>query len=376
MALSIQYTRGVVSRQVNAAWPEGTYEDLLGRRGFFGRWAVFYRRHMPTEWTRIEGELRPRCFHSYRVETADMREARALPTVLFYNEDVRIAISRRREPMPYYFRNGDADELHFIHKGQGRYETDFGILAFRPGDYVVIPRGTTYRIVPETEENFLLVMESVREIEIPERGILGDWLPFDLGVLEVPEPQPVEGDGREYELVIKRGGELTSVFYDFCPIDVVGWRGSLAVFKLNIDDIRPITSEHLHVPPPGHCTFLNDVVMVCTYLPHAVAMREDAVRVPMYHRNIDYDEFTFMHGGRHISRHTVTAGMITLHPGPIHHGPYKESIERSRQIERFEWQAVAIDTVRPLKATPEAEQAEDREYYLSWRSGVSQEGGV
>jgi homogentisate 1,2-dioxygenase len=109
--------------------------------------------------------------------------------------------------------------------------------------------------------------------------------------------------------------------------------------------------------------------MVCTYLPHALATRPDAVRVPMYHRNIDYDEFTFMHGGSHLSRQTVTTGMITLHPGPIHHGPYKEAIERSWEMERIEWQAVAIDTVKPLKATAAAEQAEDKEYYRSWRSG-------
>ena len=50
--------------------------------------------------------------------------------------------------MDYFFRNGEHDECVFVHEGSGTLETTFGTLSYRDGDYVMIPRGTTYRFVP------------------------------------------------------------------------------------------------------------------------------------------------------------------------------------------------------------------------------------
>ena len=51
-----------------------------------------------------------------------------------------------RQPMEYFYRNTGGDELLFIHHGAGVLETQFGELAYREHDYLVIPTGTTYRV--------------------------------------------------------------------------------------------------------------------------------------------------------------------------------------------------------------------------------------
>jgi homogentisate 1,2-dioxygenase len=70
------------------------------------------------------------------------------------NHDVTVSVSRRSAAMPFYYRNADGDELIFVHRGAGTIETDFGPLAFEKGDYINIPRAVTYRVVPETTDNF------------------------------------------------------------------------------------------------------------------------------------------------------------------------------------------------------------------------------
>jgi homogentisate 1,2-dioxygenase len=187
----IHRAKGTISRQGRVNTPEGTYEESFGRQGFFGPQSTLYRRHPTTAWTRIEGPLQPRALRTYDVRPDDMIDAHGLPTTLLYNDDVGIAISRRQETMPFFFRNGDGDELHFIHQGEGRLECDFGVLPFEPGDYILIPRGTNYRLVYTTTENFSLIIESRGPFSFPERGMIGQHAPFDYTLLDTPELEPV-----------------------------------------------------------------------------------------------------------------------------------------------------------------------------------------
>ena len=66
-----------------------------------------------------------------------------------WNDDVEISLCRPTETMDYFFRNGEGDEVIFVHEGSGTLETIFGDLPYRPGDYVVVPRGTTYRFAAD-----------------------------------------------------------------------------------------------------------------------------------------------------------------------------------------------------------------------------------
>jgi homogentisate 1,2-dioxygenase len=370
----IHRAKGIYARQARVNTPAGTYEEGFGRRGFYGPQAVLYRRHPTTDWTRIEGPLQPRALRTYDVVPEDMQDPQGHPAALLYNDDVRLAVSRRQETMPFFFRNADGDELHFIHKGQGRLECDFGVMSFEPGDYLLMPKGTNYRLVYTTTDNFSLILESRAPLGFPERGLLGQHAPFDFTLLETPEPAPATAeDGQEWELRIKRAGRYTSVFYDFCPMDVVGWHGSLAVLKLNVRDLRPIMSDRIHLPPSAHTTFEAPGVAVCTFTPRPLEGDPSAKRVPMYHRNIDYDEVIFTHAGAF----TLSAnagerptGVMTLNPAGLQHGPRPGVEEASRRHwqkdARAEFTAINIDVERPLLLTDIATAAEIPDYYTQW----------
>jgi homogentisate 1,2-dioxygenase len=364
----IHHAKGIYSRQARVNTPEGTYEEGFGRQGFAGPQAVLYRRHRTTDWTRIEGPLRPRAFRTDDITSDDATRSEGLPVELLYNDDVRISVSRRQDSMPFFFRNADGDELHFIHQGQGQLECDFGVLAVEPGDYVLIPKGTNYRFVYTTAENFSLILESRAPLGFPDRGLIGQHAPFDFTLLETPEPAPVpESDGEEWELRIKRGSQYTSVFYDFNPMDVVGWHGSLSVVKLNVRDFRILMSDRIHLPPSAHTTFAASGVAVCTFTPRPAEGDPTTNRTPMYHRNIDYDEVFFTHSAGAGLR---PEGILTLNPAGLHHGPLPGVIEASRanwtKDARLEFTAINIDTERPLEMTEAAMGLEIPDYYTKW----------
>lgn len=357
-------TKGKITYQAHVAIPEGTFEEEHGRDGFYGPVSHLYRTHAPTGWSRIEGPLKPRAFDCNQLA----RENTLMDRVpVLYNEDVVMHVARPTEPMPYYFRNADGDEVYFVHRGQGILETDFGPLYFEPGDYLVIPRGTTYRLLPETTDNFFLLIESFSRIRQPDRGLMGQHALYDPAVVKTPSPSPIHEEGVEWEVRVKRLNEITSVFYPFNPMDVVGWKGDLSVWQLNVRDIRPVMSHRAHLAPSVHSTFLGNNFVICTFLPRPLEQDPEAMRVPFYHRNIDYDEVLFYHAGDFFSRHKIGPGMVTFHPQGIHHGPHPKAVEASLKKSETDEIAVMMDTNRPLKMTPEAHDSEWKEYYLSWQ---------
>jgi homogentisate 1,2-dioxygenase len=354
--MNIPYVRGRVAQQAHVGVPEGTVEEEYARNGFFGRYAHFYREHAPVGWTRIEGPLRP---HLYDLSSAAPGDR--VPVLA--NADCTISTTALHEPMPYFFRNADADELLFVHAGAGRLETDFGPLAYEPGDYLVIPRGTTYRLAP-TGETRLLVVATAGELAVPDRGMLGQHALFDPAVMRVPSPEASTLAGPEWKVVIQRQGQLTSVYYPHCPLDVVGWKGTLAVWQLNVRDIRPVSADRYHLPPSAHTTFVAPNVAICTFAPRPLENGDPrAMKVPFYHSNIDFDEVLFYHSGEFFSRGMVRPGMLTFHPQGIHHGPQR----RDNPGARTEEVAVMIDTRRPLDACAPAASLEVADYWRSWQ---------
>ena len=363
--MEIPYIRGTVSHQAHVGVPDGTVEEEFAREGFFGKYAHLYRSKPPTAWSKIEGNLRPRAFDPKPLEGSDFLLGRS---PILHNDDVSLSLFSLNAPMVFHFRNADADELYFLHAGTGTIETDFGPVQYESGDYILIPRGTVYRILPKTGSTFLLT-EGRGEIRFPDRGMLGQHALFDPAVLRVPTPNPqapIE-DGKEHELKVLREGEISSVYYPFNPITTVGWKGTLSVVQLNMRDIRPVSSDRYHLPPSAHTTFVGKGFVVCSFLPRPLENGDPlAVKVPFYHSNIDYDEVLFYHDGEFFSRAGMRPGMLTFHPQGIHHGPQPQAIGRTQNITHTREMAVMIDTKRPLHLGPRANGTEVKDYWKSW----------
>lgn len=369
----IPHVKGRVARQAHVDVPEGTCEEEYARDGFSGAYAHLYRLTPPVAWSRIEGPLRPRAYDLAEAPAPDGGDLLAALRPCLANDDVRVGFARLTAAMPYLFRDADGDTLLFVHTGAGTLETDFGPLAYRRGDYLHVPRGTTWRLAP-SDVSALLVVTTRGALGLPERGLLGQHALFDPAVIDVPTP-PADGAGStlaptpdgEWQLVIRRRGQLTRVFYRHCPLDTVGWKGTLSPQRINVADIRPVMSERYHLPPSAHATFVADGVIICTFLPRALEDGDaGAMKVPFFHNNIDYDEVLFYHDGDFFSRTGVRPGMLTFHPQGIHHGPQPGAAERARDAARTEEVAVMIDTRRPLDALPEAAAVEVTDYWKSW----------
>ena len=363
--------QGKHTRQAHVGIPEGTFEEEHGRLGFFGPVSHLYRTHPPTDWIRYEGALRPRAFDFNDTKPADIADPRGARMRLLYNSDVTVSVSRRSEAMPYYFRNGDGDEIWFVHEGEGRIETDYGELSYEKGDYIVIPRVTTYRIHPSVKENFFLIIEAYPQVTVPnmqQKGLIGVHALFDQSAITLPvlPEQYDERPGVEHEIVVQREGAWSSVVYPFNPLDAVGWKGDCYPWKINVRDIRPVMSHRVHLPPPAHTTFLMNNAVVCTFLPRPLEEDHDALKVPFYHRNADYDEVLFYHAGNFFSRDNIKPGMVTFHPTGVHHGPHPKAMANMHKLERTDEIAVMLDTLNTLHVAPEAENVEWKEYWQSW----------
>src|SRR5207247_650150 len=135
---------------------------------------------------------------------------------------------------------------------------------YRPGDYLLLPRGTTYRFELDEPTDTLVVESREGLFQLPDRGLLGRHALFDPAIVEVPEPEAVDQQG-EFVVAVKRQDVTTCVTYPFHPCDVVGWKGDLAPMRLNVADFRPIVSPRYHLPPSAHTTFVCDGFVVCTF---------------------------------------------------------------------------------------------------------------
>lgn len=362
--------KGKVPNQAHVGIPDGLYEEEHGRSGFNGPASHLYRQHPPTAWNSIEGPLRPRAFLCGDLHTPNLPSDGEGSVEILRSADVAVSISRRTETMPFFLRNADGDEIYFVHTGTGNFETDYGRLSYEPGDYILIPKGTTYRIIVESAPTLFVIIETVERVELPDRGLLGHHALFDKGVLTAPEldPPPVATLGdQEWEVRIKRHNEFTRVRYPFYPMDVIGWKGDVWVARLNVRDFRPVTSARYHLPPSVHCTFQAGGSLISTFAPRPLESDPSALRVPFYHRNMDYDEVLFYHAGDFFSRAGIKPGMLTLHPQGIHHGPQPQAVAASRSKTQTEEVAVMIESRRPFAVLPSLENVELKDYALSWR---------
>lgn len=362
--------KGRYTPQAHVGIPDGCVEEEFGREGFSGAVSHIYRSVAPTNWVEIEGDCKPQAWHTEGLGDPQAQGWWAKRSPMLYNDDVVISMCRFIGLQGEHARNADADEVFFIHQGEGHIETDFGQLSYERGDYLIIPRGTVYRFIGATP-TAALVIETTQAVRLPERGLLGHHALFDPDVIHTPELEPSSphdsADQTRWPLTIKRAGKLTHVTYPNNPITTVGWKGSLSVWRINVRDIRPILSERYHLPPSAHATFVTDQAIIATFLPRPLENGDPkALKVPFYHANIDYDEVLFYHDGDFFSRAGIDAGMITFHPQGIHHGPHPKAVEASASKTRTEEIAVMIDTRRPLFVAEPVQKHQRLDYWASW----------
>lgn len=375
---------GVTTKQAHVKIPEGLFEEEHGRKGFFGKVSHLYHTSPPVNWLKVEGPLRPHfipsCYSYFSNSKIHQENHEKNPheVLLLFNQDIRLSILEfSKETAPtYFFRNADYDELYFIHQGKGLLETIYGPLNYTTGDYVVLPKGTTYKFYPEQnqdnekdkEKTQILKIESITEWEQPSRGLLGPNALYDQTALRVPKAQEGTEKAKEYWVHVKQQGEITKILYPFNPLSAVGWKGSLYPFIFSIYDFCPIMSHRYHIPPSGHTTFLAQNVVICSFVERPLEeSRHEVLKVPFYHSNIDFDEVLFYHKGNFFSRDKVGAGSLSFHPAGIHHGPHPSAFAKQQEKTYTDEYAVMIDTKRPLQKTAIFSLLEDPNYINSWR---------
>jgi homogentisate 1,2-dioxygenase len=370
--MGFPHVEGRSSRQAHADLPDGTYERELGREGFYGPASMMYHSHPPTGWTNWEGPLRPRAFDTSKLEAATDSPWKA--TQVLGNAHVRVRFWRTEGRMPRLARNGDGDELLFMHEGRGHIFCDYGHIELRDGDYVVLPRGTMWRTEFDGGAELLLIEASNDGFSLPEKGVVGRHAIFDPAVLETPvidEAFRAQQGDDEWQVEIKRRAAISTVTYPFNPLDAVGWHGDLAPVRLNWRDIRPLMSHRAHLPPSAHTTFMSGRFVVCTFVPRPFETDPGALKVPFFHSNDDYDEVIFYHRGQFFSRDNIDAGMITFHPSGFTHGPHPKALEHAftQPKPSTDEVAVMIDARDALEVGPLPEGVENIAYVSSWRTG-------
>lgn len=362
---------GIYSRQAHADLPPGTYEREIGKEGFFGPTTHMHHTHAPTGWTSMEGPLKPHAFDLTKLENLHTCPWQAVP--ILSNSSTQIRWWHLKSSMDHLVRNGDGDDLLFIHQGSGEFFCDYGHLSLSEGDYLMIPRGTQWRMEITDPLQVLLVEATNSHYRLPEKGLLGPQAIFDPAVLDTPEINEIFKEQytstTQWQVRVKRQGQLTTITFPYNPLDAVGWHGTLSPLRLNWRQIRPLMSHRYHLPPSAHTTFVADRFVICTFCPRPMESDPGALKVPFYHSNDDFDEVLFYHQGEFFSRDNIHPGMITFHPSGFIHGPHPGAFKAGTQSGKRETNEVAvmIDTRDPLTIADLPSGIEDPDYVHSWK---------
>jgi homogentisate 1,2-dioxygenase len=356
-------------------------EQLFSTEGFSNDYSLLYHIHPPTQIVGTdkpvnvmpavaeEKMLKHRSFEGFKIKPAsDYLKSRIAVLV---NNDCHISLAAPEESMTdYFFKNADADEVIFIHEGNGVLHSLYGSISFDAGDYLVVPRGTIYRIEFSSRSNRLFIVESFSPIRFPKKylskyGQLLEHSPYCERDIRPPQNLLTHDAKGDFLIQTKKKGMLYGIHYANHPFDVVGWDGCCYPFAFSIHDFEPITGR-VHQPPPVHLTFEANNFVLCSFCPRLFDYHPNAVPAPYNHSNIDSDEVLYYVDGDFMSRKNVTRGMITLHPAGIPHGPHPGAVEKSIGAKETKELAVMVDTFHPLQLTKQALEIENPDYTMSW----------
>ncbi|MBM3453358.1 MAG: homogentisate 1,2-dioxygenase [Bacteroidetes bacterium] len=364
--------------------PEGGiyYEQLFGTIGFDGMSSLLYHVQPPTAVLEItqkksvapeiglDKNMQMRSLEGFRVGAKDDYLDSRTPMLI--NKDVYIELAAPKSSMKdYFYKNADADEVIFIHKGNGTLKTQLGNIDFSYGDYLVIPRGMIYQMHFETEDNRLLIIQSFHPVYMPKKyrnwfGQLLEHSPYCERDIRPPHKLETHNEDGRFIIKIKKEDTMYDYVYAHHPFNVVGWDGYNFPYAFSIHDFEPITGR-VHQPPPVHQTFETSAFVICSFVPRLYDYHPDSIPAPYNHSNIDSDEVLYYVDGDFMSRNHVDKGQITLHPAGIPHGPHPGAYERSIGQKETKELAVMIDTFRPLMLTKQALDVEMTDYMESWQ---------
>ncbi|MCL5127384.1 homogentisate 1,2-dioxygenase [Algibacter sp. L4_22] len=363
--------------------PDGSLyaEQLFGTIGFDGMATNSYHEQRPTQVKAIKNQysVAPKIALKNNIKSYRLRGFQVKPendylesrkTVLVNSDCAIILAAPKQSTQDYFYKNTDADELIFIHKGTGKLRTHLGNIDFKYGDYLIIPRGVIYKMDFDTEDNRLFIVESRRPIYTPKRyrnwfGQLLEHAPFCERDIRRPQELETHNKNGDFLIKVKKQDDIIEMVYASHPFDVVGYDGYNYPYALSIHNFEPITGR-IHQPPPVHQTFETDAFVVCSFVPRLYDYHPQSIPAPYNHSNIDSDEVLYYVDGDFMSRNDIDQGHISLHPAGIPHGPHPGATERSIGKTKTNELAVMVDTFKPLMLTEEAMKIADENYYKSW----------
>jgi homogentisate 1,2-dioxygenase len=387
--MPIYHTLGQIPAKRHTVFrkPDGALyaEELVSTEGFSSMYSLVYHTHPPTIVKELgtpysvepkiarEKHLRHTSLLGFNIKPQkDYLESRKIVLV---NSDLQISLAAPMESMTtYFYKNSQADEVLFIHKGSGTLKTGFGKIYFKYGDYIVVPRGTIYQIEFNDADNRLFIIESFSPIHFPKRyqnkyGQLMEHAPFCERDIVRPTDLETFDETGDFKVLIKKQGLIYPYTYGTHPFDFIGWDGYHYPWAFSIHNFEPITGR-VHQPPPVHQTFEAHNFVICSFVPRKYDYHPQAIPAPYNHSNIDSDEVLYYVDGDFMSRKSVVQGQITLHPGGIPHGPHPGTVEKSIGKEKTEELAVMIDPFKPLMLTEDAISIEDENYHKSWQHNI------
>lgn len=357
------------------------YEQLFGTIGFDGMSTNSYHEQRPTMVKEIRKQysVAPTIAKANNIQSYRLRGFQVTPEndylesrkVVLTNSDCNIILAApKQSTQDYFYKNTDADEVIFIHKGSGKLRTHLGNIDFKYGDYLVIPRGIIYKIDFDSSENRLFIVESYHPIYTPKRyrnwfGQLLEHAPFCERDIRRPYELETNNELGDFIIKVKKQNEIIEMVYASHPFDVIGYDGYNYPYAFSIHDFEPITGR-IHQPPPVHQTFETSAFVICSFVPRLYDYHPQSIPAPYNHSNIDSDEVLYYVDGDFMSRNDIESGNISLHPAGIPHGPHPGATERSIGKTSTEELAVMVDTFKPLMLTEEAMKIADEKYYQSW----------
>lgn len=354
-------------------------EELYSTGGFSGVYSNKYHLHMPTRISSIEkisiaaekkweGPLEWRLFHTFRNQKkGDFVTAR---TLYLWNEHCYISTVTPSESSKNFYKNVYAHEMIFVHQGKGQLKTDFGILDFTDGDYIILPKGIISQMDFSTIDNRLYIAESCTPFQIPrhfrnEYGQCTEAAPYCERDFRPPNRLETIDKQGTYPIHVKAGTNWYIHHLDHHPFDVVGWDGYEYPFAFNIKEYMPIVGK-IHQPPPVHLVFTTEHFVVCNFVPRLFDFHENSIPAPYFHTNVDSDEVIYYVDGNFMSRKGIERGSISHHPTGLPHGPQPGKTEESIGKKSTDEYAVMIDTFAPLHSTVAVQSCMDLDYSKSW----------
>jgi homogentisate 1,2-dioxygenase len=326
---------------------------LYNRRALWGTGAVLYRKNHPMAWKRVTGNYQNWEINTTSIAPTDAETPNGEPARLLYSDDLTFSLSRRRESMPFFFRNCDADELHLINQGDMTYETDFGNIEVHDRDVLIIPKGVTYRVLmPRPQTTLRAIYESGPEIflvpvDMVEHVYHKGRAPVTEDRLERPRLVREAPVGREFEVRVKyRGafsdflGEMSTIVYDHYPLDVEAIDGDESVVKFSVADIEKLGSTP--VPFVGAAYLDNKANLAWT-----LHLSGGGGGTAPVHRDADVDEMRYFSSGPKI-------GNILFTPQGVDHGAGRGYTRRERNRPEEDYDlgdTISMYSLKPLKGT-------------------------